>query len=147
MYKRFCILFLILAVFFSGNVPTVGDKIIEFSMQHLKKKVDTGECWDLANAALNYANAKWTAPFGFGTKINTSQIKRADIIQFTNIKIKFTNGSISFPKHTAIIYKANKDRVTLIHQNFNNKRYVDTISLNLSDVKSGTVDAYRPVGN
>jgi hypothetical protein len=136
---------------FTGFKPTyrvskVSEKIIEFSLQNLGKKVDTGECWDLANKALTYAEADWEPPFKFGTKLDypKQELKPADILQFTNIKLKFPNGTMSFPKHTAIVYKANGKKVTLLQQNFNNKRYVDTLTISMDYIKSGKVEAYRP---
>lgn len=124
----------------------MSQKIIEFSLKNLGKKVETGECWDLANSALNYANANWESPHKFGTKLDypKQELQPADILQFSNIKLKFPNGSMSFPKHTAIVYKANGNRVTLLHQNFNNKRYVDTLTISMDYIKSGKVEAFRP---
>ena len=143
MRQLICFLFIALHIFVAGQTD-IGDKIIAFSIKNLNKKIDRGECWDLASAALTNANADWSPPFNFGTKIDISQAQRADILQFTNIKMKFTNGSISFPQHTAIIYKRNKSQITLIHQNFNNKRYVDTLTISLDNIKKGKIYAFRP---
>lgn len=134
-----------LSKFFTSDV-SVADKIISFSVKNIGKKIDRGECWDLANAALNNAGADWTPPFGFGDKIDykTQLLQPADILQFSNVKFIFKNGSATFPKHTAIIYKANKHTVTLLHQNFNNKRYVDTLTISLDNMKNGKIEAYRP---
>lgn len=131
-----------------SQTQAVAGKILEFSMKNLGKKIDRGECWDLANAALNYANADWEAPFKFGDKQNYEKdgLKPADILQFTNIKMKMPNGGMSFPKHTAIVYKAKGNQVTLIQQNFNNKRFVDTLTISLDYIKSGKIEAYRPKG-
>lgn len=139
------ILFIFLGTQLFSQTP-VATKILEFSMKNMGKKIDRGECWDLANAALNYAGADWEAPFKFGDKIDHKKVelKPADIIQFTNIKMKMPNGGMSFPQHTAIVYKANGNRVTLLHQNFNNKRFVDTITISLDYIKSGKIEASRP---
>jgi hypothetical protein len=51
---------------------------------------------------------------------------------------------MSFPKHTAIVYKSNKNQITLIHQNFNNKRFVDTITISLDYIVKGKAEAFRP---
>ena len=125
---------------------SVADKIISFAVQKIGKKVDRGECWDLANAALNYAGAQWEPPWNFGDKIDykTQALKPADILQFTNVKFVFQFGSASFPKHTAIIYKINKKQLTLLHQNFNNKRFVDTLTIDLDNIKNGKIEAFRP---
>ena len=144
-------LFLILSgtILFSSfqTVPVAG-KIMEFCKANMGKKVDRGECWDLANAALNYANADWTPTMNYGDKVNYKKdpLKPADILQFTNVKYAFANGSASFPKHTAIISKANGTKVLVYHQNMNNKRYVDTLTLDLNNIKGGKLEAYRPKG-
>ena len=143
IFKLICVPIFFVSVFNFGYID-IGDKIIEFAMKNLKKKVDRGECWDLANAALNSNNADWTSPFGFGTKINMEDAKRADIIQMTNIQMKFPNGSMNFPQHTAIILKKSGRQITLIHQNFNNIRYVDTLTINLDYIKKGKVEVFRP---
>jgi hypothetical protein len=146
MFRLIFILFIFSEIKLISQVSNVSEKIIEFSLKNLGKKVETGECWDLANAALNYADADWEAPFKFGTKLDYTkqELKAADILQFTNIKLKFPNGSMSFPKHTAIVYKAKGKNVTLLQQNFNNKKYVDTLTINLNNISNGKVDAYRP---
>lgn len=128
------------------NAQTAGEKVIAFSINNLGKKVDRGECWDLANSALNYANAQWKPLYGFGDKIDYSKqdLKPGDILQFTNVKFIFKTGSASFPKHTAIVYRYSDKNVTLLHQNFNNIKKVDTLTINLSNIKNGKVDAYRP---
>jgi hypothetical protein len=93
MIRLILILFVFAGFKQSSKVSKVSEKIIEFSLQNLGKKVDTGECWDLANKALNYAEADWEPPFKFGTKLDypKQELKPADILQFTNIKLKFPN--------------------------------------------------------
>jgi hypothetical protein len=129
-----------------SQTNTVAEKILEFSKKNLGKKVERGECWDLASSALNYANANWKPLYDFGDKFDYKKqdLKPGDILQFTNVKFMFPNGSASFPKHTAIVYKANKQQLVLLHQNFNNKRYVDTLSINLENIKNGKIESYRP---
>jgi hypothetical protein len=130
---------------FSQTTP-VQNKVISYAMGKMGKKVDRGECWDLASAALNFAEADWAPPLNFGTKIDHKKqpLEPGDILQFSNTSMKFPNGSMSFPKHTAIVYKASDNRITLLHQNFNNKRYVDTLTINLDYMKSGKLEAFRP---
>lgn len=145
---KIVICFLVLLLSGSFQQPeTVADKIIAFSLQNMDKQVDRGECWDLAAGALKHAGAKWKAPFDFGEKIDRKKkpLKPADILQFTNAKFQGKTYSSFFPQHTAIVYKVDKSTVTVFHQNYNDKRKVDTLAINLADLKSGRVDAYRPV--
>lgn len=147
MKKQFLILIGTI-VFSSFQTVPVAGKIMEFCKSNMGKKVDRGECWDLANAALNYAGADWTPPLNFGDKIDHKKValKPADILQFTNVKIMFPNRSMSFPKHTAIVSKAKGTEVLVYQQNMNNKCYVDTMTINLDNVKNGKIEAYRPKG-
>jgi hypothetical protein len=137
----------IVFVFFASHLfsqtQNIGEQIVSFSVGKMKKKVDRGECWDLANAALNFVNADWSPPLNFGDKVDSKKLKPGDILQFSNAKIKFTNGSMTFPKHTAIVYKASGNNVTILHQNFNNRRFVDTLTIDIGDLK-GKLEAYRP---
>lgn len=125
---------------------STNELVLKFATTNMGKKIDRGECWDLANAALNNANAQWESPFNFGDKLDYKKLglKPGDVLQFTNVKFIFPNGSASFPKHTAIVYAANKNKVTMIHQNFNNKRYVDTLTVDFDKIKNGKIEAYRP---
>lgn len=138
---------LFLFIFSFQQKETVAEKIIAYSLKNMSKQVDRGECWDLAAGALKDAGANWKAPFNFGTKIDWKKkaLQPADILQFTNAKFKGKMYSSYFPQHTAIIYKCNKKDVTVFHQNYNDKRLVDTLTMHLADLTSGTVDAYRPV--
>ena len=147
MKKLFLVLLGTIAFSSFQTVPVAG-KILEFCKSNMGKKVDRGECWDLAYAALNSAGADWSAPFNFGDKIDYKKeaLKPADVLQVTNVKFMFPNRSMSFPKHTAIVSKANGNAILVYHQNFNNKRYVDTLTINLDNIKNGKIEAYRPKG-
>lgn len=144
MRKLLFILVFCMSLF--GFSQTTADKVLDFAKKNMGKKIDRGECWDLANAALNSSNAQWEAPFNFGDKLDYKKqgLKPGDILQFTNVKFIFPNGSASFPKHTAIVYAANKNKVTMIHQNFNNKRFVDTLTVDFDKIKNGKIEAFRP---
>ncbi len=146
--KKLVLIFIGAIVFSSFQTVPVAGKILEFCKSNMGKKVDRGECWDLANAALNSVGADWTPPFGYGDKIDYKKevLKPADILQFSNVKFMFPNRSMSFPKHTAIVSKAEGGKILIYHQNFNNKRYVDTLTIALENIKNGKIEAYRPKG-
>jgi hypothetical protein len=132
---------------FGFIAPTVNEKIIAFVDKNLGKKVGTGQCWDLASAALNSAGAKWTSPWGFGTKLNysTEPVKPGDIIRFKNVKFKNGNFIGTYPEHTAIIYKVKKKGEWKIAEQNNNARLFVIISdFHLAWKTKGTIEIYRP---
>ena len=147
--KKKVLIFVIGVLLFSSfqTIPVAG-KIMEYCKSNMGKTIDRGECWDLAYGALNSAGAVWSTPFNFGDKIDykKEKLKPADILQFTNVKFIFPNRSMSFPKHTAIVSKANGSKIILYNQNMNNKRFVDTLTIDLENIKGGKIDAYRPKG-
>jgi hypothetical protein len=114
-----------------------------------------GECWDLAQQALDSNLADWTRPAAFGRPLNpeTNEIKAGDIIQFRNLRItEHLPGGVTrmetlgAPDHTAVVYKVlGKKHYTLAHQNIGGKRSVMKSDINLADVTSGKYWIYRPV--
>jgi len=131
--------------------PDVSKKVVEYCKKNLNKQVDRGECWDLARFALDYAEADWKSPYNFGTKINhvTDPLKPGDILQFENVSLSWVDGdntySMTLPHHTAIVYEVKKDgKIVIAHQNFNNVRKVTTFDISMADIKTGSVQAYRP---
>jgi hypothetical protein len=133
------------------SIPPLNKKILTFVKSKMKKKVGTGECWDLAKFALDEAGAKWDGELIYGRKLSPDEcIYPGDIIQFEKIKIKYKKGSETFtesmPHHTAVIYETNsQDEVTLAHQNtgYSGKK-VGTSSLRFSTIISGNYYIYRP---
>lgn len=130
---------------------TVADKVVSYCKQNLNKKVDRGECWDLARFALDYAEADWESPYDFGTKVDykTEKLKAGDILQMENITFSWTEGdntyTATFPHHTAIVYEVKTDgKIVMAHQNFNNVRKVTTLEISLSSIQKGDLQAYRP---
>jgi hypothetical protein len=63
--------------------PPTNIKIVEYVNTVIGKKVGRGECWDLANEALTYANARWEFPTKFGRAIDykKEQVLAGDLIQ------------------------------------------------------------------
>ena len=146
------VLLLILGIGF-GFTPkeTVSDKVVAFCKQNMDKKVDRGECWDLARFALDFAGADWQSPHDFGTKVDykTEKLKPGDILQMENITFSWTEGdntfTAMFPHHTAIVYEVKENgNIVMAHQNFNNVRKVSTLEISLSSIQKGDLQAYRP---
>lgn len=151
-------LFLIFFIFLSvvaqaqcDSIPPINQEILIFVKSKMKKKVGTGECWDLAKFALEEVNAKWDGELVYGRKLEKGEcIYPGDIIQFEKIKIKYKEGNQTFtesmPHHTAVIYETNsQDEVTLAHQNtgYTGKK-VGTSKLRFSTIISGKYFIYRP---
>lgn len=131
-----------------ASLPIVNQKIVEYCKKQEGKKVDRGECWDLAAFALNDANANWKPPFNFGTKYDfrKDSILAGDIIQFENVEFKGENYSMAMPHHTAIVFEVLADKKCVIaHQNFAGKRKVQFTEANFADVKKGSLQFYRPI--
>lgn len=133
----------------------LNNRVIEFIDRVMGTTVGRGECWDLAQQALDQNLADWTRPTTFGLPLNpdTSEIKAGDIIQFRNLKItEHLSGGVTkwetlgAPDHTAIVYKVlGKRHYTLAHQNIGGKRSVTKGDVNLTKVTGGRFWIYRPV--
>jgi len=128
----------------------INKKILNFVDTTFNKTIGRGECWDLAQQALDINSADWrrTTLFGKRLDINKDKILPGDIVQMYNVKLKYKNKIEYFglPKHTAIIYKVidNKNFI-LAHQNVGGKRFVIKSPFNMKYMVSGTVEFYRPI--
>lgn len=130
-------------------------KMLAFVSSVMGTSVGSGECWDLAQKALDMNLADWTRPTTFGLPLNPEkdEIKAGDIIQFRSVKTtEHLPGGVTrwetlgAPDHTAVIYKVlGKKRYTLAHQNVGGKRSVLTSDINLANITGGKYWIYRPV--
>ncbi|MBP6301750.1 MAG: hypothetical protein KBB37_01080 [Bacteroidia bacterium] len=134
------------------ELPEMNALVIQYVKTVVGKKVDRGECWDLANQALTYAQAKWERPLLFGKllKFEKDSLLPGDIIQFTGVTMEHKEGSSttrwSMIKHTAVVYEVHSSRqLILAEQNINNVKRVMLNEYNLDDIKSGKVQFFRPV--
>ncbi len=144
--KKILLAIIILAQF-SGSAQTVNEKVIAFVNTNMGKKVGTGQCWDLASAALNYAGAKWTSPWEFGTKVNyaSQTVTPGDIIHFKKVKYKHGNFIGEYPEHTAIIYKVlKKGEWQIAEQNNNARLFVIVSDFYLAWKTKGTIEIFHP---
>lgn len=133
----------------------LNDKVIAFVDKVLGTSVGSGECWDLAQEALDMNLAEWSRPTTFGIRLNpeTDAIKAGDIIQFRSVKITehLPGGrtqweTLGAPDHTAVIYKVlGKKNYILAHQNVGGKRTVMKSNINLANITGGQYWIYRPV--
>ena len=158
-------LLLVLFVSFSltpSQLPDLNAKVISYVEQNMGKKVDRGECWDLAAGALAHSDAyfdrssmKTINIYGKSLNPKKDTILPGDMIQFTKVKMKWTEGNRTFqagygaPDHTAIVYKVNgPGDYVIAHQNTTDwGRKVGINDLRLDWVTSGKLKFYRPVAS
>ena len=135
------------------QTPELNLKIIEYVNSVMGKKVDRGECWDLANKALTKVKADWDGKFTFGKLLNPKKdsIYPGDIIQYKDVVVKYTEKDIEYTEtmkqHTAIVYKVvGKGVYEVAEQNtaYAGKK-VSIGKLNLKNVVKGKVMIYRPI--
>jgi hypothetical protein len=137
------------------SIPPANARIVAYVESVIGKKVDRGECWDLANEALILVKGKWDLQFKYGKLLdpNIDVIYPGDIIQFKNVKVvtKSDDGretkTETMLQHTAIVYKVHeKGDFELAHQNtaFSGRK-VGTSRLVLKNIKKGKIFIYRPV--
>lgn len=147
--RVFLILITILSglAFTIGTTPEVNQKIVEYTKSKMGKKIDRGECWDLVSEALNASNADWKAPEGFGKLLDPKKeaILPGDVIQFKNVTIESKNSIATFVQHYGLVYSvADKNKISMAHQNFNNDKRVQLYDFSLEGVKKGKITFYRP---
>lgn len=136
-----------------GQTPELNQKIVDYATSQIGKKVDRGECWDLAYQALTQNDCAWDGRYAFGKKLNpkTDSIYAGDILQFEKVTIKYKENNIlyqeSYPHHTAIIYRVmGRGYYKIAHQNFEKfGKKVGISELRLANKTSGSVTFYRPV--
>lgn len=134
------------------EVPELNAAIITYVKGNIGKKVDRGECWDLAAQALNSIGAKWDGSYKFGRQINAKSecIFPGDIIQFNNVTVTYEKDKTFFmekmEKHTAVIYEVNSSEdFVLADQNTGmSGRKVGLHGLLLKNISTGTFKIYRP---
>jgi hypothetical protein len=157
----------ILLIIAALGLDPVNEKVIEFARSRLGQRVGDGECSALAAEALRYAGA---APRGsgrrWGDELRTVREARpGDILQFEDAvfvrrRLRPDGALVTlefrYPHHTAIVSdvrsRGKNVIVTILHQNAGieggddeNLKVVQQWTLNLAEMRSGTLKAYRPV--
>ncbi len=136
-------------------IPDLNKDIIKYIKSVKGKKVDRGECWDLANQALTRISADWDKSYVYGDLVDPKidEIFPGDLIQFENVKTQYTEGNATYTEimthHTAIVYKViEKGIYEIAHQNTQfSGRKVGISELNLDHIIKGDVFFYRPTKN
>lgn len=122
----------------------LNKKVIQYCLSNEGKTIDRGECWDVAAAALKYADAKHAVDFDFGQKYDwrSQEIWPGDIIQFGVSKLEST-GQIT--QHTAVVLEnqGNK-KLKVAHQNVGGKRFIVFEVMDFTTA-TGQIDFSHPV--
>jgi hypothetical protein len=136
----------------NDTLPELNQKMVEFVAKNIGKKVDRGECWDLAAIPLKENNAKWDGFMNFGRKIDYKKegILPGDIIQFENVQIKIEEGNKimmeSYQKHTAVVFEVlSKNHIKIGQQNTSHHgKKVSIDDLLIDHIVKGKITIYRP---
>jgi hypothetical protein len=130
----------------SFDPSTRNGKILEFAKAHLGQQVGNGECSSLGTEAFEFAGAELNQGTVFGREILAIEAQPGDILQFKEVELVNPDGShwqLGDPDHTAVIGAVDARRMLIFHQNINNVKRVRTDTIDLANVKSGTVTVYR----
>lgn len=143
---------------------TEGSSIVTWLKGKVNAKIDRGECWDAAEAAIKTVGARrpGTQLYVWGRVIAPGSVQLGDILQFSFFKVKvvdedenWTENTFGLPRHTAVVSYLNSDgSVDVLHQNYDDVRSVQSLELvylrsgkfgtSTVTVTGGTVTCYRP---
>jgi len=133
----------------------LNDRVLAYVKGVIGKTIGSGECWDLAQEALDANGADWSRPVNYGMLLDPARdrIAPGDIIQFKSVRLRtnLTGGGMMYrtigaPDHTAIIMRVEGEKkYTLAHQNSDGKRYVITSEVDLNGMITGKYWIYRPM--
>lgn len=135
------------------SLPELNKQVVEIVKTTIGKKVDRGECWDLANKVLTELKADWDLKYKYGNLVNYKKeiVYPGDIIQFEGVKVKYKKGNATYTEsmehHTAVVYRVISPGVfELAHQNTGfSGRKVGLSTLDISTIMKGKMSIYRPV--
>ncbi|CAN5674775.1 hypothetical protein BH23PLA1_BH23PLA1_06580 [soil metagenome] len=145
--------------------PSPGDKVLEYARSMVGKQVGNGQCTDLVANALEQAGARRRTADGWGEPVEKlDEVLPGDILIFEDAVFvrrrrsrsgAFTSTTARMGNHAAIVSDVRNQRgstlLAILHQNIRNnetgevRQEVHEWFLNLSELRGGTVRAYRPV--
>lgn len=148
----------LMSINLNNKLPELNSKVIAYVNSVMGKKVDRGECWDLAAGALAYSDAYFDRSSKktlttYGRKVNPDkeEVLAGDLMQFENVFLEWKDGSTFFSQnmahHTAIVYLVNSaGDYEIAHQNTSMwGKKVGVSNFKLEHVKKGKVMIYRPI--
>lgn len=136
----------------ADELPVLNRSVVQFARRNLGRRVGDGQCATLPREALrragaylpNYDRRAW------GRLIRKRvNVLPGDIIWFEGVRFETEGGSYSsMPHHFAIVDKVlGNGEFVIIQQNYGNKPSeldVRRDTINMGDLKKGTVRFYRP---
>ncbi|KAG5366200.1 Altered inheritance of mitochondria protein 3 [Yarrowia sp. B02] len=148
-----------------------GDGVARWAESMVGTQVGDGECWTLAKNAIEQSSqtALVSQAYTHGALIyqqngsssnpanivkNVEAIRRGDILQFYEAKFEsrsaggFSSSSYGVPNHTAVVVGVSEGQRTvyILHQNTGGSKIVQQGQIELADMTSGELKAYRVVG-
>lgn len=129
-----------------GELPPLNEAVLNFASNNLGNQIGRGECWDLADQALRNAGAEPARGYTFGDRVDLDEVIPGDILQFTSVRIDEPGYWLLMgtPNHTAVVQAVGEERLFILQQNFDGKRYVTTYDFNPNSMTRGTLEAFRP---
>lgn len=99
----------------------------------------------LGTEALDYAGARPARGNVFGAEIPLGSVMPGDILEFDVARFVGANYwmVLGTPNHTAIVDSAEGTYVVVLHQHYQGVPRVQLTTINVADLKGGTVIAYR----
>jgi hypothetical protein len=156
--KKLALLLLLSSFTFKTELPELNAKIITYLDSVMGKKVDRGECWDLAAGALAYSGAyfdrssmKTVTIYGRELNYKKEEVLPGDLIQFENVELAWKDGNTTYKEtmgqHTAVVYKVNGPlNYEIAHQNTGQwGKKVGVSNLDLNNLAKGKLWIYRPI--
>jgi len=137
----------------ADRLPPLNAKVLAYAESQVGQKDGNGECWTLADHALDAAGADHPAVYVFGDLLGEDDTPLpGDIMQFEGVRFEWKEGrrwfSYSMGHHTAVVRDVNTRRpyrLEILHQNAGKLgRIVHAADLNLRQQVAGTIYIYRP---
>lgn len=136
-----------------AQTSTLNAAIVQQVSAVIGKKVDRGECWDLAALVLDSNHCKWNHDYVYGKLINHTKgdcIMPGDIVQFEGVILQHQEGNTiikdKYLHHTAVIYSidANSGLIKLAQQNTGDHGKIVSIDpFHFAWIQKGRVMVYR----
>jgi hypothetical protein len=153
------------------DVAALNAQVRAYAQSQLGQQVGDGQCAVLADAALKSAGASSFADLGptgddadyvWGNLVttlttdsqDTSDVAPGDVIQVRDVTFvsttftpdgSWSQSTMAFPHHTAIVEAVNGGTITILEQNVNGDLTVQEATINLGDMTQGTMWVYQPV--